>query len=76
MDNTKEDRKETERIYHNLIRDDNLRSDTTRYSLLTANKKYYSVVRKSRIMVEDWLRTRIQGRKVLGYCCGNSEMAI
>ena len=76
MDTTKEGRKETERIYHNLIRDDTLRSDTTRYSFLTANKKYYSVVRKSRIMVEDWLRTRIQGRKVLDYCCGNGEMAI
>ena len=76
MDTTKEERKETERIYHNLIRDDNLRSDTTRYSLLTANKKYYSVVRKSRIRVANWLGTRIQGQKVLDYCCGNGEMAI
>jgi ubiquinone/menaquinone biosynthesis C-methylase UbiE len=46
------------------------------YETLTANQKYYSVARKSRIRAEKWLQDRIGSRKVLDYCCGNGQMAV
>ena len=45
MNPSKEGRKEAEQLYHNLIRDHDLRSDMTRYETYTANKKYYSVIK-------------------------------
>lgn len=72
----KDGRKRAEKLYHNLIRDHNLRLDMSRYVTFTSNEKYYSVDRKSRMEVEEWLKRKISGRKVLDYCCGNGDMAI
>ena len=36
-----------------------------------ANMKYYSIERKNRDYVTDWLRQHCKDRDVLDYCCGN-----
>lgn len=43
---------------------------------LWANMKYYSVERKSRTMVLNWLLKNSQNKRVLDYCCGNGEDAL
>lgn len=43
---------------------------------LWSNMKYYSIERKSRDFVLDWLLLNCHNKKVLDYCCGNGEDAI
>ncbi len=43
---------------------------------LWANMKYYSIERKSRDFVLNWLTQKCLNRKILDYCCGNGEDAI
>jgi len=43
---------------------------------LWSNMKYYSIERKSRTMVLEWLKAQCQSKTVLDYCCGNGEDAI
>jgi ubiquinone/menaquinone biosynthesis C-methylase UbiE len=64
-------RKRKEQEFHNLIRDDDGRLDAAR-----SNKKFYSIGRASAAFLEEWLRSRSSGRKLLDYGCGNGESAI
>jgi ubiquinone/menaquinone biosynthesis C-methylase UbiE len=43
---------------------------------LWANMKYYSVERKSRKFVLEWLRLNCKRKDVLDYCCGNGQDAL
>lgn len=69
-----EDRKQRESAFHNLLRDKKLESSID-FESLTANKKYYSITRKSLQFVEKWLSQKCMGKKVLDYCCGNGGMS-
>lgn len=71
-----EERKQTEALFHDKIRDEKLRDDRLEYERLTANKKFYSITRKSRSFVNEWLLARCEEKKVLDYCCGNGEVSI
>jgi len=76
-------RKEQEREFHNRLRrgiseqrwspkiEEIIKSDS-----LWSNMKYYSIERKSRLLVFDWLAQRCNGRRILDYCCGNGEDSI
>ena len=64
-----EARKQKEREFH-----DKLRSETL--ECLSSNKKFYSITRKSRNFVNNWLLKRSKGKEVLDYCCGNGEITI
>lgn len=64
-------RKEKERELHDHLRGD-LRTD----SHYTRNKKYYSIASSNRRYVENWMKERCRGKKVLDYCCGNGGSAL
>lgn len=65
-------RKEEEIEFHNFLRD--LKEGTPEYRRFTANKKFYSVTRKSVAFVEDWLKERCRnGAEVLEYGCGTGS---
>ncbi len=66
-----ESRKEDERALHNLIRGEC--KDDTEY---TDNNKYYTIASGSFTFVKNWLQGKINGKKVLDYCCGNGTSAI
>ena len=70
-----ESRKQREREFHNLLRDKKLES-SVHFESLTANKKYYSITRKSLKFVETWLSQKCLGKKVLDYCCGNGGRSL
>jgi ubiquinone/menaquinone biosynthesis C-methylase UbiE len=73
-------RKEEEKRFH-----DNLRASSfgQRWSPglekviqenpLWANMKYYSIERKSRKLVLDWLSNNCKRKRVLDFCCGNGD---
>lgn len=75
-----EARKLQEIEFHNMLRE---KAPQQRWTLedeqrlesnpLWANYKYYSAERKSVDLVEDFLRQRCPGSKVLDYCCGNGD---
>ena len=69
-------RKREEAAFHNELRSESLKEEQSRYKYLTSNKKYYSIVRKSHVFVDRWLRQRCCGKRALDYCCGNGENAI
>ncbi|MBI2067962.1 MAG: class I SAM-dependent methyltransferase [Deltaproteobacteria bacterium] len=71
-----EERKRQERDFHNLVREEKLKNDPSRYDYFWSNRKFYSIAVKSREFVEQWLKPRIQGKKVLDYCSGNGLMSI
>lgn len=68
-------RKNKERELHNVLRDKGLVSSKD-FTSLTANKKWYSVVRSSRDFVARWLNKRCKDKKVLDYCCGDGNMSL
>jgi ubiquinone/menaquinone biosynthesis C-methylase UbiE len=72
------ERKKSELEFHNACRDKkevaDLPHDT--YELLHGNKKYYTTVERSRLYVENWLRSHVSGKVFLDYACGNGEQAI
>ena len=71
-----EERKQKEAVFHNKIRDEKLKKDKFEYERLTADKKFYSITRKSKNFVNNWLLKRSKGKKALDYCCGNGEISI
>jgi ubiquinone/menaquinone biosynthesis C-methylase UbiE len=67
-------RKAKEKELHNAIRNEGL-IGTPQFEDLTSNKKWYSVTRKSRGIIDSWLSNRCVNKKVLDYCCGNGGMS-
>ena len=64
-----EARKQKEREFHDKLRSEAL-------ECLSSNKKFYSITRKSRNFVYDWLLKKCKRKRVLDYCCGNGEISI
>jgi SAM-dependent methyltransferase len=71
-----ETRKEKEAIFHDIVRNKNLEKNSSEFSYLTSNRKFYSIIRQSWNFTENWLDERCQNKKVLDYCCGDGEMTI
>jgi ubiquinone/menaquinone biosynthesis C-methylase UbiE len=71
-----DERKQKEAEFHDKVRDEALKEDEAEYVRLTSNKKFYSIVRKSRSFVEDWLEERCFGKRALDFCCGDGEITI
>jgi len=69
-------RKQEEAAFHNRLRSEALREKPAQYRYLTSNRKYYSIVRKSRDFVNEWLKQRCPGSRALDYCCGNGDSTI
>ena len=77
------DRKEQERHFHDHLREelpyqrysreveDELKDDPR-----WRNLKVYSIEKDSRKYVEDWIRDRCMGKRILDYGCGNGEDAM
>ena len=49
--------------------------DKEAYERMTRNKKYYSITRRSVEFVEQWLRERCTGKRLLDYCCGTGQVS-
>ena len=67
-----ETRKQKEKDYHNLKRDETSGS-SERTAYISSQKKWYSIVRKSAKCYEDWLRENCPNKRVLDYGCGNGN---
>lgn len=70
-----EDRKEREREYHNLRRDDSAGAEEIEKKYSTQDK-WYSVVRKSRQRWEEWLKKNCVNKRVLDYGCGDGMSSL
>jgi len=70
------DRKQEEAKFHDMLRDPALAQNQQLHARLTANRKYYSVARKSRQFYERWLIEHSAGRRVLEYGCGNGQLSL
>ncbi len=69
---TLEERKAIEAQFHDRLREPDLIQDPQLNARLTANKKWYSVARKSKGFAESYLRQHcFPGARVLDYACGN-----
>jgi ubiquinone/menaquinone biosynthesis C-methylase UbiE len=66
-----EARKQEEQKLHDL-----LRGKAKKESYYASNLKFYSITRSSRNFINNWLLSRVKGKKVLDYCCGNGGMAL
>lgn len=78
-----QDRKEQEKLFHNKLRDSSFAQrwspeleELIKRDPMWVNMKYYSIERRSRNFVLNWLSRNCQGKNVLDYCCGNGEDAI
>jgi len=72
-----EERKKKEKEYHDKVRSiESIGRSDPEYDFYTSNKKFYCIARSSRSFVDEWLRQRCQGKKVLDYACGDGRSAI
>ena len=66
------DRKTAEALFHDRLRAI-YETEPERYSRYTANRKYYSVVRRSVEHAERWMAEHCRGRQVLDFGCGDGR---
>jgi len=71
-----DERKQKEAEFHDKVRDEALKSNESEFVRLNSNKKFYSVVRKSRAFTEQWLAERCKGKRALDFCCGDGDLTI
>lgn len=78
-----EDRKKEEKEFHDKLRYENFGQrwspeleKVIQENPMWSNMKYYSIERKSRNFVLNWLSQNCKNKKILDYCCGNGEDAI
>ncbi len=64
-----EERKKKEREFHNRLMDESIRGHRP-------SNKFYSVVRRSRKLMDDWLQAQSQGRWALDFGCGDGSTTI
>lgn len=68
-----EDRKIKEAELHDRLRQ---KHDDHHHEVAGANRRFYAVARENRGFVKTWLKKRVEGKKVLDYCCGDGEFTI
>jgi len=78
-----DERKKEERMFHDKLRDENFGQRWSpelekiiQENPMWSNMKFYSIERKSRNFVLNWLSQNCKNKKILDYCCGNGEDAI
>jgi ubiquinone/menaquinone biosynthesis C-methylase UbiE len=69
-------RKQEEIVFHNQRECDRLHLGPDAFERKYSNKKWYSVVRKSRDHVSEWLEANCPGKAALDYCCGLGGMSV
>lgn len=67
-------RKQREREYHNLKRDE-ISGTSEHLTYLSSQRKWYSINRRSRNCYERWLSKKCYGKRVLDYGCGNGQIS-
>lgn len=70
-----ERRKREEAEFHDRLRSAQLVEDRREYDRLTSNRRFYAIDRRGTRFVEDWLRVRARGNRVLDYGCGEGRFA-
>ena len=65
-----EERKNKEKIYHNLKRDA-LSGTAEHADYNITQRKWYAITRKSKNCYEKWRKENCPGQRVLDYGCGN-----
>ena len=68
-------RKILEAEFHDKLRDPSLRDDPELYARLTSNKKWYSVNRRSREFLQNYLLEHSAGACALDYACGDGTLS-
>jgi SAM-dependent methyltransferase len=71
-----EDRKVIEAGFHDRLRSPALREDPELYAHLTANKKWYTVARRSQEFTENYLRQHSPNSRALDYACGDGNYSL
>ena len=71
-----ERRKEREIDFHNQRERDRQSLDQASFQKKYPNLKAYSIVRKSRGHLADWIRRNCQGKVALDYCCGTGGISL
>ena len=71
-----EDRKNKEAEFHDTLRGEKLKGDSSQSDRLTSNYKFYSITRRSQKFVDSFLIKNCRGKKVLDYCCGDGNLTI
>jgi ubiquinone/menaquinone biosynthesis C-methylase UbiE len=64
------DRKRQEADFHDQREIDRQSLGAEEFEAKYANKKWYSITRKSRDFAGNWLKTHCAGKTALDYCCG------
>ena len=68
-------RKQKEREHANKLKE--LLQSADNPEKVASNKKFYSITRKSRNYINNWLLEKISdGKKFLDYCCGEGQISI
>lgn len=71
-----ERRKREEAEFHDRLRSPQLAEDRRDYDRLTSNRRFYAIDRRGRQFLEDWVRARAPGSRVLDYGCGEGWLAV
>ncbi len=70
-----EERKVLEAQFHDRLRDPALQQNPELHAKLTANRKWYSVARKSREFFQSYLQAHSHGAAALDFACGDGVCA-
>lgn len=70
---TMEERKVIEAEFHDKLRDSALRGNLELHAKLTANKKWYTIARRSREFTETYLRRHSPNSHALDFACGDGQ---
>src|SRR5438445_13407314 len=73
---TARDRKQTEVDFHNRRAQDRATYDRGEFERRYANKKLYSITRRTKQVMADWMHRYGRGATALDYCCGQGLTAI
>lgn len=69
-------RKNQEAKFHDTLRGENLKKDSSEFERLTSNYKFYSIVKRSSDFIKKIMGDKYKNKKVLDYCCGEGEESV
>ena len=70
------DRKIAEAEFHNKRALERIQYEQSDFETRWSNKKFYSITRRSKGAIEEWLSSLCPGSKALDYCCGQGLTTI
>ena len=71
-----QERKQKEAEIQNKIRSREFEENIANYPHLVSNRKFYSIVRKSKKFLKDFLLKKFKEKKILDYGCGDGNTAV